>query len=249
MVIDNSRDYILTNYQAARNQGKATNSDHFTQYMDVDLELITEKPQRIEYFDFKNKHSQEMFKKLTSETAEFLNCFNNGKPLQKQVDEWQKVLKINCQKAFKKFRIRRKTSKPIKGNIRKLIDERNSLVNCSSNHDEIDKIDNEIADQEAEENRKIVMENFKQLADNPEQVNMQQMWKLHSKLWPKTGGVLPTAKKNHRGGIVSAPGEIKKLLAKEYKDRLRSPPYRPDLLEVKKRKKRIFELKLKLFKK
>ena len=36
------------------------------------------------------------------------------------------------------------------------------------------------------------------------------------------------------------------MLAKEYKDRLRSRPYRPDLLEVKKRKKRIFELKLKL---
>ena len=182
MVIDNRRDYILTNYQAARNQGKTTNSDNFTQYMDVDLELITEKPQRIEYFDFKNKHSQEMFKKITSETVEFSNCFNNGKPLQKQVDEWQKVLKTHCQKAFKKFRIRRKKSKAIKGTIRKLIDERNRLVNCSINHDEIDKIDNEIADQEAEENRKIVMENFKQLADNPEQVNMQQMWKLHSKL-------------------------------------------------------------------
>ena len=144
------------------------------------------------------------------------------------------------------FRIIRKKSTPIKGTIWKLIDERNRLVCCYSNHDEIDKIDNEIADQEAEENRKIVMKNFKQLADNPEQVNMQQMWKLNSKLWPKTGGVLPTSKKNHRGRIVSAPGEIKKLLANEYKDRLRSRPYRPDLLEVKKRKKRIFELKLKV---
>ena len=83
--------------------------------MDVDLELITEKPQRIEYFNFKNKHSQEMFKKLTSETAEFLNCFNNGKPLQKQVDEWQKVLKINCQKAFKSSALEERNPNQLKG--------------------------------------------------------------------------------------------------------------------------------------
>ena len=57
---------------------------------------------------------------------------------------------------------------------------------------------------------------------------------------------MPTAKRNHRGKIISAPNEIKKVLAKEYKDRLRSRPFRPDLIPMMKRKKRIFKLKMKL---
>ena len=57
---------------------------------------------------------------------------------------------------------------------------------------------------------------------------------------------MPTAKKNHRGKIVSGPHELKKLLAKEYKERLRSRPVRPDLLEFEGRKKMIFKMKMKL---
>ena len=75
---------------------------------------------------------------------------------------------------------------------------------------------------------------------------MSHMWKLLKKLWPKTGNSLPTAKKNHRGKIVSGPKELKILMAKEYKQRLRNRPVRPDLKQMKLRKNRIFQLKLKL---
>ena len=74
------------------------------------------------------------------------------------------------------------------------------------------------------------------------------MWRLYKKLWPKTGVSVPTAKKDHRGKMISTPRGIKKLLVKEYKDRLRSRPYRPDLQQLKKRRKRIFKLKMKLAK-
>ena len=40
--------------------------------------------------------------------------------------------------------------------------------------------------------------------------------------------------------------EIKKMLAKEYKDRLRLRPFRPDMKHLKKRKRKIFKLKMKL---
>ena len=66
------------------------------------------------------------------------------------------------------------------------------------------------------------------------------------KLWPKCDNSLPTAKKNHEGRIISAPNELKSLLAKEYKERLRTRPLRPDLKHLKKGKKRIFLMKLKL---
>ena len=72
------------------------------------------------------------------------------------------------------------------------------------------------------------------------------MWKTLKKLWPKCGNSLPTAKQNHKGKIIYGPNELKKLLAKEYKERLRMRPIRPDLLNLKTRRKHIFEMKLKL---
>ena len=66
------------------------------------------------------------------------------------------------------------------------------------------------------------------------------------RLWPKHGNLLPTAKRNHSGKIVSGPSEIKKLLAKEYKERLRSRPVRPDFEHLKGTKSDIFKMKLKL---
>ena len=66
------------------------------------------------------------------------------------------------------------------------------------------------------------------------------------KLWPKHGNNLPTAKRNHRGKLITGAREIKSLLAKEYRERLRSRPHRPDLKAIGRRKKRIFQLKMKL---
>ena len=100
--------------------------------------------------------------------------------------------------------------------------------------------------EEAEENRKVIIENFQQLSENPENIKMQEMWKLMKRIWPIEAPTKPTAKRNKRGKIVSSSNEIKQVLAKEYKDRLRSRPARPDLVAMKKRKRIIFKMKIKL---
>ena len=64
------------------------------------------------------------------------------------------------------------------------------------------------------------------------------------KLWPKHENILPVAKQNHLGKIVSGPNEIKTLLAKEYRDRLRNRVLRPDLEHVKSIKSEIFQMKM-----
>ena len=107
-------------------------------------------------------------------------------------------------------------------------------------------IDEMISNEEAEENRAKIVENFRQISEDPERVNLHQMWKKMKKLWPKEGVTVPTAKRNHKGKIVTGPKDIKNVLAKEYKDRLRSRPIRPDLRNMKIRKEKIFEIKLKL---
>ena len=249
MFIDESKTHILTNYQNIRNGGKVIDSDHFTQYMDLNLKIETVKPERIEMFNFKNEEGQKLFKEITTNTNEFSNCFANNAPLADQIVNWQKVLKSSCRKSFKKIRIKKQNVFPMNDEISKLIDQRNSLVNSSDDGDKevkLVEISLKISNMEADENRKKLMDNFQQFSDNPENVNVSKMWKLLKKLWPKNGNSSPTAKMNHLGKIVSGPKELKLLLAKEYKERLRTRPVRPDLRSMKVRKNRLFQLKLKL---
>ena len=179
MVIDEAKRYILTNYQNVKKGGEAVDSDHFTQYMDIDLQFESEKPRRIEIYNFKEREAQ-------------LKCFTDENPLLQQVENWRVVLEKFCKKSFRKIRIRKKSMKPLKESISKLIDERNCLLrNKSENVKKISEISNLIANEEAKENRDIIMDNFKNLSENPENINLQQMWKLCKKLWPKTGTTLP----------------------------------------------------------
>ena len=71
MEIDENKKYVLTNYEPARKGGKASDTDHATQIMDVNLTVMTEKPERRELFDFKNSEAQQNFKHETSKTNDF----------------------------------------------------------------------------------------------------------------------------------------------------------------------------------
>ena len=84
------------------------------------------------------------------------------------------------------------------------------------------------------------------MSQNPENVDLGKVWRLLNKIWPKYAETLPTAKFNHIGRLISAPVELKKLLAKEFKDRLRTRPLRPDLEPLKTKKESIFQMKLNL---
>jgi hypothetical protein len=140
----------------------------------------------------------------------------------------------------------------LKQHIYKLIDERNVLTLQPDDPEiqaKISELSKEIADEEAKENRDKIMQNFKNISEDPEQINLQQMWKLSKRMWPKNSVSLPTAKRNHMGKIVTGPRDIRNVLAKEYKDRLRTRPIRPDLTDMKKRKSLIFNLKMKLARK
>ena len=102
-----------------------------------------------------------------------------------------------------------------------------------------------ISNIEAEFNFEKIKSNFESLSQDPENVNITEIWKKLNKLWPKFTPTLPAAKKNHFGKVVSDSKELKKLLAKEYKERLRTRPARNDLFELEDRKKAIFEIKMK----
>ena len=323
MKIDDDKKYILTNYKPARKGEKATDTDHFTEILDINLDIVPGKPKRREIFRFKDKKAQELFKEKTSNTKEFSRCFQNDKSIQEQIIQWRHILNSHCKNAFKKIRINpKKKMKPLNPKISSLIDDRNKLVKkmvngrkCAKavqqegqmsihtmNHthneenycescakefkaqtkfnmhikqihevkgilkcyfcaDEFGKasqlknhlsyhklknIENEIATLQAEENRKLVMKKFKKFSENSESVNLQEIWKLLKSICPKFKNSVPMAKRDHQGNIITNQDEIKKLLAKEYKQRLRSRPKRFDLYDIETRRKEIFDLQMKL---
>jgi hypothetical protein len=75
----------------------------------------------------------------------------------------------------------------------------------------MDAMNEQIAEKVAVENRNMIVNNFKQYSDDPEKINKQEMWKLLKKLWPKSPVILPTAKRNHKGKIISCPTGIKNI--------------------------------------
>ena len=146
------------------------------------------------------------------------------------------------QGSLKKIRIKKSKIKPPSKKISDLVNERNKLKLLGSVF-KINEIDKVISDHEANENREKILRNFKFYSENPEQIDRQKMWKLLKNICPKVNQILPTAKRNYKGKLISCPLQLKKLLAKEYKNRLRSRPVRPDLKSMKERKKKIFETK------
>ena len=160
MFIDDKKQHILTNYSQVRNGGKAIDSDHFTQYMDVNLEVCKEQPERQEMFNFKDNESQEAFRILTSETSAFSECFKGNIPLLQKVGKWRKVLESYCHKSFKKIRIKKNKIQPINKSISSLIDKRNKLMLKENSSKEIAEISLSISKLEATINREKILEYF-----------------------------------------------------------------------------------------
>ena len=146
MVVDEDSKYVLTNYRQVKKDGKATNSDHATEYMDVNLKILTEKPKRKLMWNFKNASAQDKFKNLTSETNDFTDCFKEKLPVLEQIDKWWTVFNSNVRKAFKRIRITKKTRlKAFPNDISALINQRNKLNRNNDNLFELQKIEEEIS--------------------------------------------------------------------------------------------------------
>ena len=110
MVIDERKEHVLTNFSAAKMHGKAIDTDHFTEYLDLDLEIKRQRRSREEILNFKNPESQIVFKKLTSETQQFTSCFKKkGQSIALSTEIWKKNIKSVCKKSFKKIRIRQQS--------------------------------------------------------------------------------------------------------------------------------------------
>ena len=75
-------------------------------------------------------------------------------------------------------------------------------------------------------------------------VSLKEMWKLKKHISPKHRESIPTGKINHQNKLVTGPEEIKTLLDKEYRERLRPRPTHPNFVEIEQIKREAFKNKL-----
>ena len=91
---------------------------------------------------------------------------------------------------------------------------------CNICESEVASINKAIAEKEALDKRDQIIKQFKFFSENPENIEMGKMWKILKQICPKEKPILPAAKRNHSGKIISSKKDIKMLLANEYKNYL-----------------------------
>ena len=230
MVIDEKGKFQLTNYIPVNRNMKAVDSDHSTLYLDMNIKIKTIIPSRTHIFNFKDYESQQMFKTLTTKTSVFTECLTRNSDILSNFFYWKRSLFEAIKKSFKVSRVRK--MRALRPKVAEKIAKRYKIKqNGKSTHDVEKEIVEEIKREKIEQ-LKNKLNSFSRL--NSEKVNSAGIWKYLKKINPKISNSLPCAKYNHMNELISEPLELKKLLLKEYVERLRKRPLRPDLknLEV-----------------
>ena len=96
----------------------------------------------------------------------------------------------------------------------------------------------------AKENRDQIVDNFAQLTRNDGSTNVNGVWALNRKEFPKNSQTLPFAMENDEGKLVSSQKELKKLYLQTFTRRLRHRPIRSDLEYLKSLKEELCSKRL-----
>ena len=75
IIVNENREMTITNYHCAKRVKSTVDSDHVTLMLKMNLNVLPHKPQRVEMLDFKYTEGKILFKKKTTETSEFTDCF------------------------------------------------------------------------------------------------------------------------------------------------------------------------------
>ena len=196
MLINTKGEFTITNYKGAKHGRRAVDSDHVTMILNMNQNVLPQKPQKVVMLDLKKLNGKILFTKSTSETNEFTDCFNNVLPLLEQCEKWHKTLQSYCSKSYPIIRIKKNNSKTSYAD--KLIEKRSHLKKKidegkSSDRDELNRIEEQIAEIiEEEETNKAKL--FKKYCNESSSINIAEMWKLKQKVWPQRKGNQKTQK-------------------------------------------------------
>ena len=262
MIIDEDKNYTLSNFAQKRKNGKVIETDHNALIMELNIEVIQKKPERIELLNLKNKQCQEAFKEETDTNSQLVECFDDGLPVEEQCKNWFRNFNDILHKNFRKIRVVNNRKKVESDETGGLIKERIDLKKeAKANNidvemkekimNRIDQIENDIGDKIAKEFHQEVINTLDQLGGEVEALTgsgRQTMWKILKKKYPKTTPVIPVGKRDRKGNMISNHLGLKHLYLETYMHRLRNRPMKNDLQNIKDLKMKLFNLRLEIAK-
>ena len=235
MTIDEEKKYALTHYFKKKCVSHKTHSDHNTLVLDMQVPFYRTKNQKKEFFNFRNSDCQQTFREITTNSEELVKCFsNNGKSLSEQSNRWFKKLNGIFHRSFKKIRMNGNFKETKISQLSKTKSEIIQKIRTAGNdegkslNEELCVLEKQLSDLVAEKNRDKVVRNFGSLAQNDGTANINGMWALKKKVFPKNPPNLPVAKKDVDGRLITSHAELKKLYLDTFVHRLRPRPIREE---------------------
>ena len=231
LMIDEDRNHVLTNITKTKKGLKIKESDHHAIITKLRFSWSkNEKKERVEIFNFKNLDCQAKFKQITTKTKELSRIFLKNEDLNVATKKFLKRLDGFILEAFRKIRISEKTNK----NIENLLNKRRVLKNKRDyeSKKEFDKIEKELAEKCAVENRRKIIDEIAGMENCDGGVNTGRLWKLRKKLFPRTREP-PTAMLDKMGNLITASEAIEGIALDTFKDRLKNKNIRNGLEKVK----------------
>ena len=222
MSIDENRSHVLTKYASTKGVKCKVESDHNILYgvFSIKYDLIHTKVIR-EVFNFKNQECRKKFFEVSNNTNKFSLCFEeNEGDFPKQANKFFRTLNGTFHECFKKIRITNKSGKPkndeiqqclqLKGQLTNFLREAKSSFSKQFIQNNIGELECTISKLSSYKNATIVKEQLKQLETPDGSFSQNGMWKVHSKLFPRSKDP-PMAKLDKSGNLITAKGPLRDL--------------------------------------
>ena len=231
LLIDEKRNHVLTKITKTKKGVIKKESDHHPMITKLKFQWDRNmKKERYETFNFRNIECQEKFKEETTKTKELSTIVSKDKDLNSCTKKFLKRLNGFIHSSFKKIRI----SNKIDTKIENLMNLRRNLKNKEDNDsiNKLKKVEEELADRCAEDNRRKILEEVKGIECEDGGVNSGKLWKLRKKLCPKSRDP-PTAMLDSGGNLVTSKVDIDNIALETFKKRLENRKIKDGLEEIK----------------
>ena len=196
---------------------KVTKSDHNTIITKFGVKWDKRlKKEKLELFNMKNPEGQQKFKEITSIEGLFTNIFNDkSQDVNTITNRILKKLDKCLHKSFKKIRVKEKENKKLNElfEIRRRL--RIKLKEDKSVEEQLEKVEEELANIVAEDNYAKIKEELKGIDCNDGEMNAGKLWKIKKKLSPRHMDT-PTAILGTGGNLVTSVEGIKNIASDHY---------------------------------
>ena len=261
MIIDEERNFCLSNIAQIKKNGRIIETDHNAMIAEFNLTVDAKKPVREEMFNFRNRKCQEAFKEATEMNEELLDCFDNNLQFKDQSKTWLKCFNSVIRNSFRKVRIvdnKKKQNVKMRTMLNSRIEMKQNMKRKNISEEmrdqiefRIKQIEEDIEKEVTEEFQTEVIKTLREFGGVEDTIGgdkRKKMWKVLKKHYPKISPSIPVGKKDQRGNIITNHEGLKQLYLQTYVNRLRNRPIKQGFENIRKMKTELFELRLELSK-